>query len=232
MGNIREKFRDYCEKTQNIKFPEEPKTFKRHKIGAKNFNRQEYAHDYYINNKEKLAEYARNWYKKNKERLACKLTKFQELLYNYYLSTNYMWVIPELRATGIALWKTTSQIFRSTEALVKKWKLTRSPEWYRLLEVSTPATLPETLFDANEPDLYEDLVLVQKADSSETIKSLEDENRELNRKLKNAEDRYLKLLWEYTNYKEAVKTAYINYEVAEKVRNDMMWELDDTIMER
>lgn len=231
MGNIRETFRDYCEKKQNIKFPEEPKPFKRHKIGTAKISRQEYMHDYYINNKEKLSGYAKNWYEKNKERLACKLTKFQELLYNYYLSTNYMWVIPELRATGIVLWKTTSQIFRSTEALVKKWKLTRSPEWYRLLEVATPVVSVEPLFDANEPDLYEDVVST-KEDSSEIIKRLEDENRELHRKLKNAEDRYLKLLWEYTNYKESVKTAYINYEVAEKVRNDMMWELDDTIMER
>lgn len=229
MGNIREKFRDYCEKKQNVKFPEEP--FKRHKIGAKNFNRQEYAHNYYINNKEKLCEYAKNWYEKNKERLACKLTKFQELLYNYYLSTSYMWFIPELRATGIALWKTTSQIFRSTESLVKKWKLIRSPEGYKLAEYVTPVVSVEPLFDANEPDLYEDVVST-KADSSEAIKRLEDEKRELNRKLKNAEERYLKLLWEYTRYKESVKTAYINYEVAEKVRNDMMWELDDTIMER
>lgn len=88
MGNIRETFRGYCEQKQNVKFPEEP--FKRHKIGAKKFSRKEYAHDYYVNNKEKLSEYAKDWYKKNKERVACKLTKFQELLYNYYLSTNYM----------------------------------------------------------------------------------------------------------------------------------------------
>ena len=226
MGNIRETFRDYCEKKQNVKFPEEP--FKRHKIGAKNLNRQEYMHNYYVNNKERYAEHAKNWYKKNKERLACKLTKFQELLYNYYLSTHYQWVIPELRATAIVLWKTTSQIFRSTESLVKKWKLTRSPEWYRLLEVATPVVLPEPLFDADEPDLYEDVVSA-KEDSSEIIKRLEDENRELNRRLKNAEDRYLKLLWEYTDYKEAVKTAYFNYEVAEKVRNQMMKELWNTI---
>ena len=185
-------------------------------------------HNYYINNREKYAEHAKDWYKKNKERVACKLTKFQELLYNYYLSTSYMWFIPDLRATGIALWKTTSQIFRSTESLVKKWKLTRSPEWYRLLEVATPVVSVEPLFDANEPDLYEDVVST-KEDDSEIIKKLEDENRELNRRLKNAEDRYLKLLWEYTDYKEAVKTAYFNYEVAEKVRNQMMKELWNTI---
>lgn len=226
MGNIRETFRDFCEKKQNVKFPEEP--FKKHKIGAKNFNRQEYMHDYYIKNRERHAELAKSWYEKNKERLACKLTKFQELLYNYYLSTNYQWVIPELRATGIVLWKTTSQIFRSTESLVKKWKLTRSPEWYKLLEVATPVVSVEPLFDADEPDLYEDVVST-KEDSSEIIKRLEDENRELNRRLKNAEDRYLKLLWEYTDYREAVKTAYFNYEVAEKVRNQMMKELWNTI---
>ena len=90
MGNIRETFRDYCEKKQNVKFPEEPKPFKRYKVGSTKFSRQEYMHKYYVNNKGKYAEHAKRWYAKNKERLACKLTKFQELLYNYYLSTNYM----------------------------------------------------------------------------------------------------------------------------------------------
>ena len=68
-----------------------------------------------------------------------------------------------------------------------------------------------------------------KISDFDIIKRLEDENRELHRKLKNAEDRYIKLLWEYTDYKEGVKTAYFNYEVAEKVRNQMMKELWNTI---
>ena len=142
-------------------------------------------------------------------------------------------MIPALQSTAIVLWKTTAQIFRSTESLVKKWKLERFPEWYRIKDY-IPPVVAEPLFDSNEPDLYEDVddSKCQSYDKDDYIKRLEDENAILQRKLSNAEDRYMKLLWEYTDYKESIKTAYKNFEVAETVYNDMLWELDDLIMER
>lgn len=79
MGNIREKFREYCEKTQNVKFPDQPTPVKEKK------SHKEYMHDYYMANRPVIQTYQRCWYEKNKERLANKLTKFQTLVYNYYL---------------------------------------------------------------------------------------------------------------------------------------------------
>lgn len=224
MANIRENFRSYCEKKQNIKFPEQPTPVKEKK------SQKEYMRDYYLKNKSVIQTYQRCWYEQNKERLANKLTKFQTLVYNYYLQATRDWLIPPLKDTAIFLWKTTAQIFRTTESLVKKWKLTRVAEWYRIVDW-LPPVVAEPLFDSNEPDLYEDAAS-SPDDKDRYIKELETKNWELNRRLKNAEDRYLKLLWEYTDYKNSVETAYINYEVAEKVRNDMMKELYQIIMNR
>ena len=224
MGNLRETFREYCEKKQNVKFPDQPTPVKEKK------SKKEYMHDYYMANRPVIQTYQRCWYEQNKEKLANKLTKFQTLVYNYYLQKTKDWLIPSLQDTGIFLWKTTAQIFRTTECLVKKWKLTRVAEWYRIIDW-LPPVVAEPLFDSNEPDLYEDVVS-SPDNKDEYIKELETENWKLNRKLKNAEDRYLNLLGEYTDYKNSVKVAYSNYEVAEKVRNDMMGELDQIIMNR
>ena len=79
MGNLRETFREYCEKKQNVKFPEQPTPVKEKK------SKKEYMRDYYLNNKSVIQTYQRCWYQQNKERLANNLTKFQTLVYNYYL---------------------------------------------------------------------------------------------------------------------------------------------------
>ena len=224
MGNIRETFREYCEKKQNVKFPEQTTPVKEKK------SHKEYMRDYYLKNRPVIQAYKRCWYEQNKEKLANKLTRLQTLVYNYYLQVTKDWLIPPLQDTGIILWRSTAKIFRTTECLVKKWKLERVAEWYRIVDW-LPSVLPETLFDSNEPDLYEDVVS-SPDNKDEYIKKLETENWELNRKLNNAEDRYLKLIWEYTDYKNSVETAYMNYETAEKVRNDAMGELDQIIMNR
>lgn len=64
------------------------------------------------------------------------------------------------------------------------------------------------------------------------IKDLQYKNFELERKLKNAEDNYLKLLWEYTEYKNQVRDAYRKFEDEEKNYNNALWELDKVIMNR
>jgi len=218
MANIRETFRSYCEKKQNIKFPEQTESFEE----LTKTSRQEYQHNYYLSHKRKLSEYAKNYYQKNKDRISCGLTKFQQLLYNYYLSTNFQWVIPALQSTAIVLWKTTAQIFRSTESLVKKWKLERFPEWYKIKDY-LPEVVAEPLFDSNEPDLYEDVWL------EEQNKKLLDENAILQRKLSNAEDRYVRLLWEYTDYKNEVIKALNDFRTANAVSNSMLNDLIYTI---
>ena len=81
MGNIRETFREYCEKKQNVKFPDQPTPVKEKK------SHKEYMHDYYMANRPALQAYARYWYEQNKDKIANKLTKFQTLVYNYYLQS-------------------------------------------------------------------------------------------------------------------------------------------------
>lgn len=208
MANIRETFRSYCEKKQNVKFPEQTESFKE----LTKTSRQEYQHNYYLSHKRKLSEYAKNYYEKNKDRISCNLTKFQQLLYNYYLNTNFQWVIPALQSTAIVLWKTTAQIFRSTESLVKKWKLERFPEWYKIKDY-LPEVVAEPLFEEIKVDEI----------------SILDENAELKRKLQNSEERYLKLLWEYTDYKNEVTKALNDFRTANAVSNSMLNDLVYTI---
>ena len=222
MTNIRETFRSYLEEKEGVKIPEDKIAPVKNK-----YTKSEYMQNYYQRNKEYLKEYQHKYYLKNKDRIGNKLSSFQELVYNYDIQNSNNWLVPQLQATAIALWKSTAQIFKTTEILVRKWKLVRVPEWYRIVDWTWKSVLDEKpLFEVDEPQLCESY------NKDDYIKKLENDNWELQRRLQNADERYLKLLWEYTDYKKSIETAYINYETAEKVRNDMMWELDQLIMNR
>lgn len=68
------------------------------------------------------------------------------------------------------------------------------------------------------------------------ISKLEAENDSLKIKLENTQERYVKLLKEYEDYKKRIKKARIKYEKSfDKVFrqwNNNYWELDQVIMNR
>lgn len=211
-----EVFKAHREQNWLPKF-EEP----RKKVRAK--DDPEYFKRYYNEHAEERREYARKYYQDNRDRLYNnRLTKNQQLVYNYCLKEHRpSWELLSIYHIAQALWMQPYHAWRSIKALINKWKLFQDGN-ATYIEKPKEVLVP-TLFDEEEPDLYEDVP---------TSTKLEDESFALKRKLKNAEDRYMKLLGEYTEYKEAVKNAYMDLEIAEKVRNDMMGDLDSIIMNR
>ena len=214
LTNMWEVFKAYREENWFPKF-EEPKKRERVKDDPNYFK------NYYNDHADKIKAYAKEYYQKNKDRLYNnRLTKNQQLVYNYCLQEHWpSWEVLPIQNIANALWLKPFNVYRSLKALVNKWKL--FSDWVHIYVGWVPAkeTIEVSLFDESEPDLYENV-------------NLEDENFALKRKLKNAEDRYLKLLWEYEDYKKSVKDAYMDLEMAEKVRNDMMGNLDSIIMNR
>lgn len=192
---------------------EEPKKKTRVKDDPEYFKR------YYDEHAEERREYAKKYYQENRDKLYNnRLTKNQQLVYNYCLQEHRpSWELLPIYHIAQELWMKPYYIWKSIKALINKWKLFQDGNTTYIekpREVLAPA-----LFDEEEPDLYENV-------------NLEDENFALKRKLKNAEDRYMKLLGEYEDYKKRIKDAYMDLEVAEKVRNDMMGNLDSIIMNR
>ena len=179
----------------------------------------EYHKRYYDEHAEERREYARKYYQENKDKLYnSRLTKNQQLVYNYCLKEHRpSWELLPIYHIAQELWMKPYHVWKSIVALINKWKLFQDGNATYIekpREVLAPA-----LFDEEEPDLYENV-------------NLEDENFALKRKLKNAEDRYMKLLGEYTEYKEAVKNAYIKFEDEERNYNHALWVLDKVIMNR
>lgn len=207
-----EVFKAYREQNWFPKTEEEPK-----KLTAR--EDPEYHKRYYDEHAEERREYAKKYYQENRDRLYNnRLTKNQQLVLNYCLEEHWpTWEVLPLYHIAQALWMKPYHVWKTIKALINKWKLFQDGNTTYIekpKEVLAPA-----LFDENEPDLYENV-------------NLEDENFQLKRKLKNAEDRYMKLLGEYEDYKKRIKDAYMDLEVAEKVRNDMMGNLDSIIMNR
>lgn len=222
LTNMWEVFKAYREQNWFPSINEEPK-----KLTAR--EDPEYHKRYYKEHADMRREYARKYYQEHKDKLYNnRLTKNQQLVYNYCLKEHRpTWELLPIYHIANELWIKPYLVWRTIKALIKKWKLFQDGNTAYIekpKEVLAPA-----LFDENEPDLYED---VPAENPWSAYTQLEDENFKLKRKLKNAEDRYMKLLGEYTEYKEAVKNAYMDLEVAEKVRNDMMGDLDSIIMNR
>ena len=192
---------------------EEPKKKTRAKDDPEYFKR------YYDEHAEERREYAKKYYQENRDKLYNnRLTKNQQLVYNYCLQNHRpSWELLPIYHIAQELWMKPYHIWKSIKALINKWKL--FPDGNTTYIEKPKEVLAPALFDENEPDLYENV-------------NLEDENFALKRKLKNAEDRYMKLLGEYEDYKKRIKDAYMDLEVAEKVRNDMMGNLDSIIMNR
>lgn len=213
LTNMWEVFKAYREQNWFPKTEEEPKKNVRVKDDP------EYHKRYYDEHAEERREYAKKYYQENRDRLYNnRLTKNQQLVLNYCLEEHWpTWEVLPLYHIAQALWMKPYHVWKTIKALINKWKLFQDGNTTYIekpKEVLAPA-----LFDENEPDLYENV-------------NLEDENFQLKRKLKNAEDRYMKLLGEYEDYKKRIKDAYMDLEVAEKVRNDMMGNLDSIIMNR
>lgn len=192
---------------------EEPKKKTRVKDDPEYFKR------YYDEHAEERREYAKKYYQENRDKLYNnRLTKNQQLVLNYCLKEHRpSWELLPIYHIAQQLWMKPYHVWKSIKALINKWKLFQDGNTTYIekpKEVLAPA-----LFDENEPDLYENV-------------NLEDENFQLKRKLKNAEDRYMKLLGEYTEYKEAVKNAYIEFEDEERNYNHALWVLDKVIMNR
>ena len=207
-----EVFKAYREQNWLPKTEEEPK-----KLTAR--EDPEYFKRYYDEHAEERREYARKYYQENRDKLYNnRLTKNQQLVYNYCLQNHRpSWELLPIYHIAQELWMKPYHIWKSIKALINKWKL--FPDGNTTYIEKPKEVLAPALFDENEPDLYENV-------------NLEDENFALKRKLKNAEDRYMKLLGEYEDYKKRIKDAYMDLEVAEKVRNDMMGDLDSIIMNR
>lgn len=207
-----EVFKAYREQNWLPKTEEEPK-----KLTAR--EDPEYFKRYYDEHAEERREYARKYYQENRDKLYNnRLTKNQQLVYNYCLQNHRpSWELLPIYHIAQELWMKPYHIWKSIKALINKWKL--FPDGNTTYIEKPKEVLAPALFDENEPDLYENV-------------NLEDENFALKRKLKNAEDRYMKLLGEYEDYKKRIKDAYMDLEVAEKVRNDMMGNLDSIIMNR
>ena len=220
LTNMWEVFKAYRE--QNW-FPktEEPKK----KVRAK--DDPEYFKRYYDEHAEERREYARKYYQENRDKLyENRLTKNQQLVYNYCVQNHRpSWELLPIYHIAQNLWMKPYHVWKSIKALINKWKLFQDGNTTYIekpKEVLAPA-----LFDEEEPDLYEDI-----ESPEETIKKLQDENDMLNRKLGNAEDRYMKLLWEYTEFKNEVRDAYIKFEDEERNFNHALWILDKVIMNR
>jgi len=212
LTNMWEVFKAYREQNWLPKTEEEPK-----KLTAR--EDPEYFKRYYDEHAEERREYARKYYQENRDKLYNnRLTKNQQLVYNYCLQNHRpSWELLPIYHIAQELWMKPYHIWKSIKALINKWKL--FPDGNTTYIEKPKEVLAPALFDENEPDLYENV-------------NLEDENFALKRKLKNAEDRYMKLLGEYEDYKKRIKDAYMDLEVAEKVRNDMMGDLDSIIMNR
>ena len=213
LTNMWEVFKAYREQNWFPKTEEEPKKNVRAKDDPEYFKR------YYDEHAEERREYAKKYYQENKDKLYNnRLTKNQQLVYNYCLQNHRpSWELLPIYHIAQELWMKPYHIWKSIKALINKWKL--FPDGNTTYIEKPKEVLAPALFDENEPDLYENV-------------NLEDENFQLKRKLKNAEDRYMKLLGEYEDYKKRIKDAYMDLEVAEKVRNDMMGNLDSIIMNR
>ena len=208
-----EVFKAYREQNWFPKTEEEPKKNVRAKDDPEYFKR------YYDEHAEERREYAKKYYQENRDKLYNnRLTKNQQLVLSYCLKEHRpSWELLPIYHIAQELWMKPYHVWKTIKALINKWKLFQDGNTTYIekpKEVLAPA-----LFDENEPDLYENV-------------NLEDENFQLKRKLKNAEDRYMKLLGEYEDYKKRIKDAYMDLEVAEKVRNDMMGNLDSIIMNR
>ena len=215
-----EVFKAYREESWFPKF-EEPKKRERVKDDPNYFK------NYYNDHADKIKAYAKEYYQKNKDKLySNRLTKNQQLVYNYCLQQHRpTWELLPIYHIAQELWMQPFHVWKSIKALINKWKLFQDGNATYIekpREVLAPA-----LFAEDEPDLYEDI------DSpEETIKRLQDENDSLNRKLGNAEERYMKLLWEYTEFKNEVRDAYIKFEDEERNYNHALWVLDKVIMNR
>lgn len=212
LTNMWEVFKAYREQNWFPTTKEEPK-----KLTAR--EDPEYHKRYYDEHAEERREYAKKYYQENRDKLYNnRLTKNQQLVYNYCLQNHRpSWELLPIYHIAQELWMKPYHIWKSIKALINKWKL--FPDGNTTYIEKPKEVLAPALFDENEPDLYENV-------------NLEDENFALKRKLKNAEDRYMKLLGEYEDYKKRIKDAYMDLEVAEKVRNDMMGNLDSIIMNR
>lgn len=180
----------------------------------------EYFKKYYDEHAEERREYAKKYYQENRDKLYNnRLTKNQQLVYNYCIQEHYpSWEILSIYHISQALGLKPYYVWKSLNALVNKSKLFSDWEHIYVDWIPTNEVTEVSLF-SDEPDLYENV-------------NLEDENFALKRKLKNAEDRYMKLLGEYTEYKEAVKNAYIEFEDEERNYNHALWVLDKVIMNR
>ena len=208
-----EVFKAYREQNWFPKTEEEPKKNVRAKDDPEYFKR------YYDEHAEERREYAKKYYQENRDKLYNnRLTKNQQLVYNYCLQNHRpSWELLPIYHIAQELWMKPYHIWKSIKALINKWKL--FPDGNTTYIEKPKEVLAPALFDENEPDLYENV-------------NLEDENFQLKRKLKNAEDRYMKLLGEYTEYKETVKNAYIKFEDEERNYNHALWVLDKVIMNR
>lgn len=194
----------------------------------------EYFKRYYNDHKEKIREYAREYYRNNKEKLYNnRLTKNQELVYNYCIQEKSPdWVIPSILEIAEKLWMQPFSVYRSLQALINKWKLYDNGE-----EIYTEKNHSNIYITDGEcwtyiSDDYKERGLDEGVSIKEENKILKDENAILQRKLENAEDRYMKLLGEYTEYKEKVQKAYIDLEEEGKNFNHAIGTLDFIIMNR
>lgn len=212
LTNMWEVFKAYREQNWFPKTEEKPK-----KLTVR--EDPEYFKRYYDEHAEERREYAKKYYQENRDKLYNnRLTKNQQLVLNYCLQNHRpSWELLPIYHIAQELWMKPYHIWKSIKALINKWKL--FPDGNTTYIEKPKEVLAPALFDENEPDLYENV-------------NLEDENFTLKRKLKNAEDRYMKLLGEYEDYKKRIKDAYMDLEVAEKARNDMMGNLDSIIMNR
>ena len=221
LTNMWEVFKAYREENWFPKF-EEPKKKERAKDDPNYFK------NYYNDHADKIKAYAKEYYQKNRDRLySNRLTKNQQLVYNYCLQEHRpSWEVFPIQNIAEALWMKPFNVYRSLKALVNKWKLFSDGVHIYVGWVPAKETIEVSLFDESEPDLYENVNI------EDENKVLRDENAILQRKLKNAEDRYMKLLGEYTEYKETVQKAYIDLEDEERKFAKAIWVLDSIIMNR
>jgi hypothetical protein len=180
----------------------------------------EYFKRYYEEHAEERREYARKYYQENKAKLYNnRLTKNQQLVYNYCLKEHWpTWELLPIYHIAHELWIQPYHVWRSIKALINKWKLFQDGNTTYIEKPKE--VLAPTLFDENEPDLYENV---------HTSTELEDEVYELKRRLENAEDRYLKLLWEYEEYKKEVGNAFEEFIKANYAEDDAVVNLGRTI---